>query len=155
MAIGQKHLVPCRCVLTQFRQSTNPPRHHFTVFSVIDDDDKVVPKFSQCNNCGLVHKVTDLCMSEIVQGKEHMPSLLTIDDIKTSLPKNICDILESNDADLATWEMARFIIENKRWGDFVVISSESESGAKQGKYVRILSETMFKVETFYREESVK
>lgn len=155
MAIGQKHLVPCRCVLAQLRHLPEPPRHHFVVFSVIDDNDRVIPKFSQCNNCGLVHKVYDLCKSEIVQGKEAMPSLLTINDVKASLPKNLSDILESNDADLPTWETAQFILENKRWGEFIVINSETEAGARHGKYVRVLSDTMFKVENFYREESVK
>ena len=155
MAIGQKHLVPCRCVLSQLRHLPDPPRHHFTVFSVIDDNDVVLPKFAQCNNCGLVHKVIDLCKSEIVQGKESMTSLITIEDMRQSLPKNICDILDTNSADIPTWEMAKFIIDNKRWGDFVVLNSESESGSRQGKYVRILGETMFKVETFYREESIK
>jgi hypothetical protein len=122
------------------------------VFSVVKDDDTVVSKYAQCNNCGLVHKVTDICRSEIMAGKESMGSIVKIEDIKGSLPPNLADILERSSADLATWEQAQFVLENKQWGSFVVLAQEEESGTKQGKYVRIMSETFFKVETFSREE---
>ena len=155
MAHGLKHLVTCRCVLPQFKRTPNPPDHQFIVFSVIKDDETVEPKFAQCNNCGVVHKVIDVCRSEIVVGREAMGSLVTIEDVKVSLPANLATILESNDADLASWEAAQFAIENKKWGSFVVLKTDEESGLRQGKYVRILSETMFKVESFTREEITK
>lgn len=155
MPKGQKHLVPCRCVLSQLKHLAEPPRHHFIVFSVIDDNDAVIPKFVQCNNCGLVHKVIDICKSEITQGRDSMSSIVSKEDLKTSMPKNLSDLLEVNNADLPTWEMAQFILENKFWGDFVVLTSDYEGGARQGKYVRILGETMFKVDTFFREETLQ
>jgi len=149
---GQRHLVKCRCVLPQFKGVVNPPAHQFVVFSVISDDNSVKPKYSQCNNCGIIHKVVDICTSEILSGKEAMGSIVKIEDIKLSLPANLADILERNNVDIATWESAQFILENKEWGNFVILAQEEESGTKQGKYVRIMSETFFKVESFSREE---
>jgi len=99
--------------------------------------------------------VTEINKSEIVQGREEMKSIVTIDDIKLSLPARLSDLLESNNADIATWEYVQYIYENKQWGNFVVLTMDEESGTRQGKYVRILGENMFKVEPFVREEIIK
>lgn len=155
MASGLKHLITCRCVLPQFKRMQDPPLHQFTVFSVINDDGLVEPKFAQCNNCGIVHKVIDICRSEVVSGREAMESIVKIDDIKLSLPPKLVMVLEANDVDLPGWEAAQFALENKQWGSFVVLRTDEESGVRAGKYVRILSESMFKVESFTRDEVVK
>ena len=152
---GQKHLIKCRCVLPQFKQMPNPPDHQFVVFSVINDDDTVKPRYSQCTNCGIVHKVIEISRSEILIGKEAMTSIVTIADIRPSLPQQLVAILEGSHADLSTWEAAQFIFENEQWGNFVVLTSEVEGGVKHGKYVKLLSEKTFKVETFSREEAPK
>jgi myosin-crossreactive antigen len=154
MVTGLKHLITCRCILQQFKRQQNPPSHQFVVFSIIDDD-VVEQKFVTCNNCGIVHRVTEINKSEIVQGREEMKSIVTIDDIKLSLPARLSDLLESNNADIATWEYVQYIYENKQWGNFVVLTMDEESGTRQGKYVRILGENMFKVEPFVREEIIK
>ena len=152
MPTGVKHLIRCRCVMPQFKNLPEPPQHQFVVFSVIDDNDRVQLKFAQCNNCGVIHKVIDVCKSEVLTNREDMGSILTVDEIKAGLPRNLVNILDSNDADLPTWEVASFIYENKRWGEFVVLNTDSENGTRQGKYVQILGESMFKVNTFAREE---
>ncbi len=152
MMKGQKHLISCRCVLPQFKSKTDPPVHKFIVFSSIDDSDNVVSKFAQCNNCGLVHKVTDICKSTILQGKESFKSILSIDDIKMSVPNQLSVMLEKHNADLPTWEHVSFILENKLWGDHVVLTSEIEDNVKHGKYVRILGENLYKVESFSTEQ---
>lgn len=152
MPIGQKHLIKCRCVLQQFKSRPEPPVHQFIVFSVIDDDGNVVQKHAQCNNCGVIHKVTDICQSQMLAGKEHMNSLIKIDDIKPSLHGNFSNILETNNADLPTWEAVQFIVENKRWGDIVVLTTDREGDDIHGKYLRILGEAMCKVESFTRSE---
>ena len=149
---GQRHLLKCRCVLPQLKGKQNPLMHHFMAFSVINDDDTVVVKYAQCNNCGLIHKVTDICTSEILAGKEAMSSIVTVEDIKQSLPPNLSNILERHNVDISTWEMAQFYLENKQWGNAVVLSQEEDSGTKHGKYVRIISESFFKIENFTREE---
>lgn len=154
MSIGQKHVINCRCILQQFKRVQNAPVHKFVVFSVIGDDNVVIPKFAQCNNCGVIHKVVDLGKSEIIQSKEHMSSIVTLDEIKASIPEKLAMVLEANNCDLPTWESASFIVENKQWGNFVVLTSDEEAGTRQGKYVRILSESLLKVESFTREEVI-
>jgi hypothetical protein len=152
MPRGQRHLVKCKCVLPQFKSRPNPPVHKFVVFSVVQDDDTVVTKFAQCNNCGCIHKVTDICTSEVLKNKDSMASVVTIDDIKSNLPPNLSDILERHNVEVSSWEQAQYIYENKEWGNFVLLAGEEEGGTRQGKYVRIMSETFFKVEGFTREE---
>lgn len=151
MSQGQKHLIKCRCVLPQFKKMEDPPAHKFIVFSVIQDDGTVTPKYAQCNNCGVVHKVTDICRSEIISGKEHMSSILNVDDIKPSLHPNFAHILETNSADLATWEAVQHVVESKRWGEIVVLTTETEGNELHGKYIRILGESLCKVEPFTRQ----
>ena len=122
---------------------------------MIDDLDVFQTKFVQCNNCGVIHKVTDVCKSEILQGREAMSSIISIDDIKLTLPPNLVTILQTHNVDLPTWEAAQFVYENKRWGEFVILTTDFEEGMKQGKFIRILGENLFKVEVFTREEYVK
>lgn len=139
--------------MSQFKRLQNPPLHQFIVFSIVSDD-VVVPRFSQCNNCGLIHKIVDLTKSEIVSGKEHMNSILTIDEIKQSLNERLVVILESNNCDLATWEAAQFIVENQRWGDYVVLSTDNDTDAKHGKICRILGDSLYKIDSFSRNETI-
>lgn len=155
MPIGIKHLLSCRCVLPQFKSLKDPPRHQFIVFSIVDNEDKLLTKFAQCNNCGVIHKITDVCKSQILLNREEMGTLITIDEVKVGLPKNLKEILDINDCDLPTCELVNFIYENKKWGEIAVLTTDSESGIKSGKYVQILGENLFKVSSFSREEYAK
>lgn len=155
MLSGQKHLITCRCILPQLKRQSDPPTHRFVVFSTIDDEDNVIPSFVQCNNCRTVHRVVGLCQSEIMHGKEHMRSVRTADEIKLALPDKLVSLLESNHVDISTYEAVNFIIQNERWGERVVLAIDNEEGEYQGKYVRILSDTLFKVDTISSEMFVK
>lgn len=148
--IGQKHLITCRCVLPQFKNAKKPPKHQFVVFSIINDDNSCISKYAQCNNCGLIHKVTNVCESEIMQGKENMKSIVSIDDLRASIPPALANILEKNQVDLATWEQAEFFFSNKMWGNIVLLQTEAEGSVKHGKYVTLLGENFFPVKTFER-----
>ena len=63
---GVLHLIECHCCLPQYKNSKKPVYHKFKVFSILDDGDTVISKHSQCNNCGVVHHVIDICKSEII-----------------------------------------------------------------------------------------
>lgn len=143
---GLKHLVQCRCILPQFKRLSNPPFHQFVVFSVIDDE-KVRVKFAQCDNCGLIHRVVDIAKSEIMKGREYMSSLITVDEIKMSLGDAIVAALEANDVDRSTWEMVKFIVDNEKWGEHVILSRETEGSDVHVKYMRIIGANMIKVDT--------
>lgn len=153
MKTGVKHLVKCRCVMSHLKNNSNPPVHHFVVFSEMEDD-KILIKYAQCNNCGSIHKVVDICVSEIIPNKEEANTIMSIEEIKLGLPANLVKILELNDVDLPTWEMASFYYENKLWGNFIVLTSDFDEGNKTGKYLQILGEALFKVNSFTRSEVV-
>lgn len=148
MKQGLKHLVECHCVLPQFRDSKDPVYHRFVVFTELDDDDNIVVKHAQCNNCGVIHRITDICKSEIIMGKETSVSLMSINDIKLSIPQQIASVLESYNADLATWEAVLFTIENERWGTPVVLTSEDKSGQIDGKCLRVTGPSTAKIEAY-------
>ena len=57
---GVRHLIECHCTLPQYRNANPPVYHKFVVFSVLDED-AIQKKLVQCNNCGIIHKVVDLC----------------------------------------------------------------------------------------------
>ena len=92
---GIKHIIECHCVLPQFRNKENFIYHKFIVFSIVDDSDTVIPKFVTCNNCGVIHKIFDICKSHIMAGKDELKSQSSISDIKFTLNKGVVEILES------------------------------------------------------------
>ena len=62
--------------------------------------------------------------------------------------------LEAQDADLATCEAARFIVDNEHWGDYVVLTSDKADNMRQGKYIRILGKTLYKIDSFTSDEVI-
>jgi len=46
-------------------------------------------------------------------------------------------------------------LENKEWGNFIMLEQEDEGDTKMGKYVRILGENFFKIENFSRNELIE
>jgi len=146
-AQGIKHTIQCHCVLPQFRSKNNPPFHKFTVFSILDNSDVIETKTVQCNNCGVVHRVIDLCKSEIVSGREEC-SFVTKNDLGFMLPDQAKTVLESYDCDLPTWEHALFIIQEQRWKEFIILERKENEAGTEGKLLRIHSFNRFTIEPF-------
>jgi hypothetical protein len=146
---GLKHLIQCHCVLPQYRNSQDPVFHQFVVFSVIDmESDTVIPKFSACNNCGAVHKVFDIQKSEIITGRDEVDTAMSIEDFVFSLPEDLFNLLQSYSREVPDFEHAQFILENKLWGQHIVLSREELDDYTQGKMVKFLEEHRFKVESY-------
>jgi hypothetical protein len=135
---GLKHLVECHCILPQYRKRKDPIFHKFVVFSEIDKNDNVISKNVQCNNCGVIHKVFDICKSEIIHSKEDMKTLINKKDIQVMLPAKLTEILDSYDVDLPTWEQAAFIFKNKIWGSHILISRDETDYEETGKILKII-----------------
>ena len=154
MPKGIKHLIGCHCVLPQFRRRPNPVFHKFVVFSVIDDDDAVISKIVKCNNCGVLHRVTDICKSEFIHNMEDVKSVITKYDIALMLPEKMTSILDSYDVDLPTWEQAQFIVDNNQWNSHIILTLDFIDGRTEGKLLRILGEKFYKIEPFFRNEFV-
>ena len=146
---GLKHLIQCHCILPQFKNAENPVFHKFVVFSIIDDSDTVQPKFAQCNNCGVVHKVVDICKSELTT-KEESRAIQGIEDIKFSLNSELVRVLESYNCDLATWEQAEWIYLTKRISDSIILTREESKDDDEvhGKRLIFLEDNRFRIEAF-------
>ncbi len=149
---GTKHIIECHCVLPQYRERSETVYHKFVVFSAIDKSDTVVPSFSQCNNCGTIHKVYDICKSEIVAGKDESAAIEKINDVAISLPSELVELFQNYDLEIPDYQYARSILENKAWDSVIVLSTESTDGDKTGKILRIVNERKFRVESFSRKE---
>jgi hypothetical protein len=145
-----KHLIECKCVLPQFKQVEPPRWHYFVVFSEINETGAVIPSFVQCNNCGIVHKVTEVGVSSIL-GRDDLPSLPNLEDIKSGLPEKIVSILEKYDCELPTYQEVAFILEHQLWGRMVILTKEIVDGTLLGKYLLVLGETLWKINSFQEE----
>lgn len=151
---GYKHLIECHCVLPQYRNIPNPVFHKFVVFSVVEDDGSVVPSLSRCENCGAVHKVIDICKSEIMTAKEDSRSVLTKRDLSSSLPAQLVQLFEEYSLSTCDYEAAKFYIENEKWGATIILSKEKEDDGFSGKMLTFLSGEKFRVDPFFYRDSV-
>ncbi|MAH42952.1 hypothetical protein CL614_04500 [archaeon] len=151
---GIKHLIECHCTLPQYRNSKKILYHKFIVFSIIDNSDTVISKFAQCNNCDVVHRVYDICKSEILAGRDEFNSLLTKDELKLMLPDDVVGVLESYNVDLATYEKAKFILDNNMWKDHVILAKDSLDDETTGKMLVFESKKKFKIELFSFKTSI-
>ena len=155
MEKGIKHAVKCRCIMQQFKDKPDAPLHQFIVFSLLDEDsDQIKLKFAQCDNCGLIHKVTEIGTSEILAGRESLNSIVSLDEIKIGIPPILAAILQNHHADRAMYEHASWIVSSGQWGTIIILSTDVIDGMTQGKYVTVLGETLFKVDTFIRNEII-
>jgi len=154
---GIKHIIQCRCILPTLKNKKDPPLHQFVVFSTLNNKNELVEeKYSQCNNCGIVHKIIDVCKSEIIHNKEALNSALTIEDIKLSLPENVVNILSTYNCDLATYEHVKFMYENDVYDEFTVLTREmSEDSTRiEGKALRYKKGKTFSIEPFSSQDLV-
>lgn len=117
------------------------------MFSILDNSDTVMPKNAQCNNCGVIHKIVDLCRSEIVTGREDC-SLIIKEDIAFMLPGQVKEVLENYGCDLPTWEHALFLFQQQQWGNFVVLERKENDTGSEGKLLKFHSYERFTIEPF-------
>jgi hypothetical protein len=151
---GMRHLIECNCILPQFKNRKPIIWHKFQVFSIIDENNNVIPKFSQCNNCGIIHKVTEIGKSEITT-KEHIRSIRTIEEIKMGIQSDIAGLLEQYSKELPIWEETEFILQNKKWGSIIVLDSEVENGSTVGKALIFQgTPVLARIESFSRQEII-
>lgn len=145
---GVKHLIECQCILPQYKKKDNPPYHKFVVFSIVDDSDDVLEKFAQCNNCGVVHRVYDICKSEIATGHESLNSLPTKEDFSMMLPSSVIDVLNAYSSEIYIWEQVAFILNHNKVGERIIITKDEIDGKAQGKFLSYIGDNRFNIEPF-------
>ena len=151
---GYKHLIECNCILPQFRKMQNPIFHKFVVFSIEDDTGAIVPKMAQCENCNTIHKIIDICKSEIVPGKDETRSVITKSDVVQSLPKQLVELLDEYQLGIADYELARYYIENDMWGSIIVLSREQEGEGYAGKVLNFVAANKYRVDPYFDTDMV-
>lgn len=152
--IGIKHIVECNCIMPQYRKHPRPPYHKFKVFSIIDDSDTVIPKQAACTNCGVIHNVIDLGKTEIMLGEE-VGGVMKVSDCKLILPTSISDILSTYDCEVCDYEHALFILQNERWGEYLIVDrKENDSGDLTGKVLEINGPGQYQLKPFYQKRIV-
>ena len=150
-------MIQCRCILPTLKNRKSPPNHKFIVFSIIElsskGKERIKEKYSQCNNCGVVHRVFELGKSEILQSREDLPACLTIEDISFSLPESVKNILETYKCDLATYEQIQFLVDNSS-SDHIILSKEENEERIEGKILRYDGKS-FRIEPFATQARIK
>jgi hypothetical protein len=101
----------------------------------------------------VVHKIYDLCKSEIVQGRDELRSVTKLEEISLSLPQDLRDVLKSYECDITVWEHLRFILEERRWGDRVVLTRENINGEVVGKVMTVSAGDRFSLEDYISREN--
>jgi len=147
MPDGIKHNIQCLCVLPQFRKKPNPPQHEFVVFSIVDDSGTIEPKLAQCNNCGVIHNIIDICKSEVATNREELV-ILSKKDIKIMLPTQVVELLDNYNCDVPTWEHALFIVNERKWNDFIVLERNQTEDGFDGKILRFKKNNRYSIEPF-------
>jgi len=145
-----KHLVECNCTLKIFDGIEPTIFHKFVVFSVIEADGKFRPSYAACNNCGGVHRVTEVGKSQKLK-RETAATLPNVDEIKASLPEKLVGLLEKYTLDLPTWQQIQFLLDNEQWGTAVVITKETDGDLVEGKYLILSGRNLWRVDTFSSE----
>ena len=145
--IGTKHLIQCHCVLPQYRKMSDPIFHKFVVYSRLDEEGGVSHKLARCNNCDAIHRVIDLCRSEIVTRIEDTDVIIDEDEIRLGIPEKLEKILEKNSSDLATLEAIDHILEKEAWGSEIVISRQTQGEKINLKILQIKGENKFRVKS--------
>jgi hypothetical protein len=146
-----KHLVTCNCVLKQYEDTDPPVFHKFVVFSVINEDGSIKPSHAKCNNCGGIHKVTEVGVSQKLK-RETIATLPDIEEIKSSLPERLVALVEKYKLSLPSWQEIKFVLENEKWERPIILQREEEGEDVYGKYLVFYGKTLWKVDNFSSEE---
>ena len=151
---GIKHHIECHCVLPQYRNVKRPIYFGFNAFSEMDEGNSVCLKFLQCPNCGVIHRVYDLCKSEILAGKDESAIVRSLSDVKLSIPENFVELLETHNCEFADYEKLEFILDNELWTDRVLLSMDFDENNRIGKMLTFSNKGKPRVEPFMSKELI-
>ena len=76
-------------------------------------------------------------------------------DCGLMLPAGIVQILETYDCEVPDWEHALYILQNEKWGDFIIIHrEETEQGDLTGKLLKFNGPGNYRLEPFMQKRIV-
>jgi len=143
---GQRHLIDCHCILPIYKNSDPVVYHKFAVYSKLDEKTgKVIPKYVNCNNCGITHVVEEFCKSKIQKGKEDITSIRNIYEIEISLPEKLVKFLKQYNSTIDIFEEVEDVFNNKLFPRNIVIKREIIAESYNLKILNLMSEEKFTV----------
>ena len=143
---GQRHLIDCHCILPIYKNSNPVVYHKFAVYSKFNEKTgKVIPKYVNCNNCGVTHLVKEYCKSEIQKGKEDITSIRTNQEIEISLPEKLVNFLKQYKPTIDILEEIEDVIDNKLFPRSLVIKREIINESYNVKILNLISEERFSI----------
>jgi len=148
-----KHTVQCHCILPQYRNKKDPVFHKFVVFGALDNSDTLLAKYVKCNHCSAVHRIYDVCKSEIVIGKEDSSAITTIEDLRLMVPPDIVSVLDSYNCELHVFEHVFHILKHKLYEEHVILTKEVMDEEVIGKRLVFSKEGMPTITSFMEEFS--
>ncbi len=138
MTIGIKHLVECHCELPIYKNKEDIIYHKILVYSKFNKKGKIVEKIVSCENCSTLHKVYDICKSEIVKGgKDQNKAAITIEELEIQIPDKISRILEKNKCTLPIYEEIIDALDQDVVNHSIIINRELIEGKYQVKILNI------------------
>ena len=74
---------------------------------------------------------------------------MTKKDCGMMLPSGIKQMLETYECEVPDWEHALYILQNEKWGDFIIIQrEETEGGDLTGKILKFIAAGNYRLEPF-------
>lgn len=145
--LGVTHTIECHCVLPLYKNKSPPVYHKFVVYNKVDENGSVLPKYVNCNNCGITHFVYEICKSEIKVGKEDLPTVRRIDEVKLSLPEKLVKFLESYEVQTFVYEKIEDAISKEIFPTEIILKREIIDESHHVKIINVTSENTFTVNT--------
>ena len=145
--LGVTHTIECHCVLPLYKNKSPPVYHKFVVYNKVDENGSVLPKYVNCNNCGITHFVYEICKSEIKVGKEDLPTVRRIDEVKLSLPEKLVKFLESYEVQTFVYEKIEDAISKEIFPTEIILKREIIDESHHVKIINVTSENTFTVKT--------
>ncbi len=111
----------------------------------------MIPSLAQCPNCGVVHKVREVGVSDVLR-KEDLGSVLSVEELKGNLPEKMQAALTGYDLEYHQLREIQWILENQAWGRSVVLVKDMSEQIVTGKYIQIISDSLWRFGNFTRED---
>ena len=144
--LGQRHLIDCHCILPIYKNSDPVVYHKFAVYSKLDEKTgKVIPKYVNCNNCGITHTVTEFCKAKIQKGKEDITSIRNIQEIEISLPEKLVKFLKQYKPTIDILEEIEDVFNNELFPRSLVIKREVVDESYNIKILNLINEERFTI----------
>jgi len=91
----------------------------------------------------------------MVPGKDELRSVTTIDEIRTFIPEDLRKLLDTYKCDLPVWEHIKFSLDEKMWGDKIILTRENINEEITGKILTIVSNDRFSLESYISREDIE